>query len=429
MLYSDQPITRPREDLLGRASFALRLARAIDQLAIAKDGFVIAIHGPWGSGRTSIIEPLVRYLRYIEMERASQRPIADDTVAVPQTIAQIDAMSEVFEEVAPQVEALDQGGANLTYWQRIDRVRDFRRWLGDDAKAETADRFWKLKLEVEAQPRTLIVRFSPWMIAGRSELASALLGELARALGDRLGKDVKQAFGELLARLAELAPIAGSAFEFAAGFGVSRLFSAGGTWARNLANTMTTGPTLDALRQKLRKSLMKMADQRVLVIVDDLDRLTPTEAFRMVSVVKSLGDLPNVIYVLSYDEDQLSASIRRKSKMNGREFLEKIVQYPVALPLIRDDELLRLLNADLSRLLGDLTQLDQARLNSAWLYVFRRFFGTPRDVRRFVNSIAIALPGLGRHLDPVDILLIEAVRLSDPLVYDWIRRHLDEITD
>jgi len=100
------------------------------------------------------------------MERASQRPIADDTVAVPQTIAQIDAMSEVFEEVAPQVEALDQGGANLTYWQRIDRVRDFRRWLGDDAKAETADRFWKLKLEVEAQPRTLIVRFSPWMIAG-----------------------------------------------------------------------------------------------------------------------------------------------------------------------------------------------------------------------------------------------------------------------
>lgn len=301
--------------------------------------------------------------------------------------------------------------------------------MADETDAQAADRYWKLKLEVDAQPRTLVVRFSPWLIAGRAELASALLGELARSLGDRLGKDVRKAFGELLARLAQLAPVAGAAFELAAGVKASGLFSSSGKWASNLGNTLTKGPTLDALRDKLRTALLQMGGQRVLVIVDDLDRLTPTEAFRMVSVVKSLGDLPNVIYVLSYDEGRLAASIQSKSKIDGREFLDKIVQYQVALPIVQDDELLELLNADLARLVGNLSQRAQDRLGVAWSRVFRMFFRTPRDVRRFVNSIAIALPALGKHLDPVDILLIEAVRLSDPTVYDWIRQHIDEITD
>lgn len=429
MLYSDQPITRPSQDLLGRASFALKLARAIDQLAVASDGFVLGIQGPWGSGKTSIIELIIRYLHYIEMERASQRPVAGDRAAAPQTITQLDAMSEVFDRVASQIEALDRNGKNLTYWQQIDRIRDFRRWLGNDADAAAADRFWKLKLAVDALPRTIVVRFSPWLIAGRAELATALLGELARALGDHLGKDVRQAFGELLKRLAELAPIAGSALDFASGVKFSSLVSAGGAWARDLSTRMTSGPTLDALRQRLRNALMQMREQRVLVVVDDLDRLTPTEAFRMISVVKSLGDLPNVIYMLSYDEDNLTASIARKTKLDGRDFLEKIVQYSVVLPLVKEQELLELLDADLTRLVGNLRQEDRDRLGIAWSRIFRLYFTTPRDVRRFVNAIAIALPALGAYLDPVDILLIEAVRLSDPTVYDWIRRNLDNITE
>jgi predicted KAP-like P-loop ATPase len=56
MRYSDRPISKPSEDLLGRSGFALQLARAIDQLTIANEGFVIAILGAWGSGKTSVIE-------------------------------------------------------------------------------------------------------------------------------------------------------------------------------------------------------------------------------------------------------------------------------------------------------------------------------------------------------------------------------------
>jgi predicted KAP-like P-loop ATPase len=428
MQYSDRPISRPKDDLFGRAGFALQLARAIDQLEIASDGFAIAIQGVWGSGKTSVIELLVRYLAHIEMERASHHQILDDAHPVPKTILQLDEMADVFGKIAARLDALDKAGKNLTYWERINRIAEFRRWLGSEEDAQIADRYWRLKVKVQSEPRTTVVRFSPWLIAGHAELASALLAELARALGDRLGSNVKQAFGAILVRLAELAPLAGVAFDLASGARIGNLFSTGGDWAKGVASRMTSGETLDATMRRLRGALGQLAGQRVLVVVDDLDRLTPTEALRMVSLVKSLGDLPNVIYLLSYDEDKLAQLLNKKLKVDGREFLEKIVQYQVVLPPVQDDDLIQLLNADLEKLVGELSDSQKRRLGLAWPFVLRYYVQTPRDLRRFVNSVAIALSALGDHLDPVDVIFIEAIRLYDDQAYWWIRQHLGEIT-
>ncbi|WP_441252255.1 P-loop NTPase fold protein [Tardiphaga sp. 71_E8_N1_1] len=71
MKHSDRPVTRPSDDLLGRSRFSLALARSIDTLILAKDGFVIAVIGDWGSGKSSVIEMTMRYLTHLEMERVS----------------------------------------------------------------------------------------------------------------------------------------------------------------------------------------------------------------------------------------------------------------------------------------------------------------------------------------------------------------------
>jgi hypothetical protein len=199
------------------------------------------------------------------------------------------------------------------------------------------------------------------VIAGRAELAAALLSELARALGEKLGDEVKQAFADLLKRLSELLPLVGASLDFATGWSVGRLFSAGGDWSKKLVSTLATGPTLDALRQKLRRVLANLEQRRVLVVIDDLDRLTPIEAVEMTSLVKSLGDLPNVIYLLSYDEMKLIDLINKGLGVDGRDFLEKIVQYPVHLPPIANEDLVRLLDSDLSALLGELSDADKRR--------------------------------------------------------------------
>lgn len=63
MHHSDRPISHPNDDVLGRSDFALALARSIDQLSVARDGFVIGLIGAWGTGKSSVVELTIRYLR------------------------------------------------------------------------------------------------------------------------------------------------------------------------------------------------------------------------------------------------------------------------------------------------------------------------------------------------------------------------------
>jgi predicted KAP-like P-loop ATPase len=52
-LSADRPITIAGEDKLGRASFAEAIARAVTAWH-GKDSLVLALYGPWGSGKSSV---------------------------------------------------------------------------------------------------------------------------------------------------------------------------------------------------------------------------------------------------------------------------------------------------------------------------------------------------------------------------------------
>jgi predicted KAP-like P-loop ATPase len=429
MHFSDQPIARPSEDFLGRKTFALALARAVDTLAPARDGFVIALLGEWGTGKTSVVRLLVRYIRHIEMSRASQKPLNGETEAKPKSIEELEEMAPVFERIEGRIADLESLNKNVPRWAKDARWKEIRRWLGSDDAADTADLYWQLKARVDANPHTLVIHFSPWLIAGRSELASALLSELARALGEKLGDEVKSAFGNVLQRLSEFTPVAGAGLDLVTGGLGGAVVRAGGDWSSKLAKRLVSGQTLDEIRSHLKKVLRQLDDRQVLVIIDDLDRLTPDEAVEMVSLVKSLGDLPNVVYLLCYDEITLDALIKTSIGVDGIRFLEKIVQYPVHLPLIEDADLTALFNAEMSKYVNvALPEEEQRRLSYVWTHVLRRYIKTPRDIRRFVNSFAVSYSGTSDFTDVVDLVTLECLRVFEPNVYNFVRNYLGELT-
>ncbi len=428
MRYSDRPIFKPSDDLLGRAPFALSLARSIDQLSLARDGFVIAILGKWGLGKSSVLEMTLRFLTHIEMQRASETTLLGDVSSQPEDLDQLERRAVVFDKVRDKIAAYDELNLNITAAQRHHQLGLFKSWLRDEEEAKQADRYWRLYCKIEERRRTIQVRFSPWLIAGRAELASALFSELARALGERLGSDIKAAFASILNRLAEFAPVAGAGLDLSTPIGAGKLLSAGVTWSSKIAASSIKGPTLDQLREILKGRLRALKDQRILVIIDDLDRLTPNEAVEMVSLIKSLGDLPNVIYLLSYDEKNLAHLIQQAIGLDGREFLAKIVQYSVDLPMIGGDRLGELFESDLVSIVGNLSPEDGRRLGTAWYFVIRHYLRTPRDVRLYVNSFAMALSAERDHVDVIDLLLVEILRLHEPSLHAWIKDNLEELT-
>jgi predicted KAP-like P-loop ATPase len=427
MRHSDRPIYRPDQDVFKRSAFASALANGIDKLAPAENGYVIAVNGEWGSGKSSVIELVLRYIFHIEMIRLSEESIPPDRDPKHINMSQVEAMACIYERIAGRINYLDNQNLNTDMWEPISRKNDFLHWLGSEDEADLADYYWRAKVRLKKSQRTIVLRFTPWLFSGRVELATALLSELGRTLGQRLGDDVRNAFGRVLARLAELAPLGGAGLDLASGFGIGRILTAGSPLLKKAADRLTAGPSLDELRSGLKQALSALVNRQVLVIVDDLDRLTPAEALEMISLVKGLGDLPNVIYLLSYEEKLLANLLRKALRMDGKEFLGKIVQYSVYLPIIDKDDLYNLLINDLKDEIGEMIANQRERFTFAWLYVIRQYLRTPRDVRRLVNNFSFAKSALAEQTDALDLLILEVLRLNDSQVYMWIRENLSEL--
>src|SRR5438128_2453953 len=54
MISSDTPIDDPQDDQFGIDAFALAIAKSIEKLS-APEGTVLALTGPWGSGKSSAV--------------------------------------------------------------------------------------------------------------------------------------------------------------------------------------------------------------------------------------------------------------------------------------------------------------------------------------------------------------------------------------
>lgn len=129
MKHSDRPILRPKEDVLGRSKFSLALARAIDGLLVAKDGFVIAVIGEWGAGKSSVVEMTLRYLTHLELERESSRTLASEPGAATETLETLESLAEAYDLIREKVEAyaatnqdfskVSYSALNVSTWTRL----------------------------------------------------------------------------------------------------------------------------------------------------------------------------------------------------------------------------------------------------------------------------------------------------------------------
>ncbi len=256
-----------------------------------------------------------------------------------------------------------------------------------------------------------VVRFNPWYFGGSEMLLSVFFSEFAAQLRES-SVDLEEVVSGLeilggLLSLAKYAPIAeaqalataGSAMKVALNFFKKR----------EQASVFRRKAELEVELKKLTKRSI-----RILVLIDDLDRLEDTEMREMVRLVRSIGDLPNVLYLLSYDEAVVASAIASDAD-RGRAYLEKIVQTSFRLPVADPTRLRRLFFEELERV----ESLKHGPFDSdVWSEIARKivlpFIKTPRDARRYVNAVVPTVRILKDEVALHDLLALEAVRVFLP---------------
>jgi predicted KAP-like P-loop ATPase len=262
-------------------------------------------------------------------------------------------------------------------------------------------------------PKMTVIDFNPWMFSGYRQLVDFFFTEIAAELKV---KDRKR-FGAIADWLNEysgiLSPVAG----FIPIPGATLAAEAVQKAAAGVAATTNADRSTRELRDKLTKSLADL-DQPILVVIDDIDRLTSVEIREIFKLVRLTASFPNVIYLLAFDRDRVEKALDEDG-IPGRAYLEKIVQLSFDVPQIPDTLLRSKVFDELNRVLGGINddQLDQSRWADVYFELIDPLLHNMRDVTRYALSARSTVRGLTGEVDLVDVLALEAIRVFRPELF------------
>jgi predicted KAP-like P-loop ATPase len=265
----------------------------------------------------------------------------------------------------------------------------------------------------------VIIDFNPWWFNGRDQLASQLLAQFSSKLSNESAQLL--AVGALMA-------------EYSSALSKAVALWTGIPWIDTPVNFF-----LKLLKRKPKEvpeakaavaKALASSGRRILVVIDDLDRLTPDEIRELFKVVKALADFPNVIYLLSFDQDVVADALRQSLGVDGSAYLEKIVQAPFSLPAVEKLRLQNKLFSDLNTLVDSLPQpkFDTTYWGNVYYDGLEHFIRKPRDVVRLINALAVTYPPVAGEVNPVDFIALEVLRVFSPDAYMVIRDNRNMFT-
>ena len=343
-LSGDRPRERLSQDRLGYANFARTVAKAMVSMT-PRDGVVLAIHGPWGSGKTSAVNMIV--------------------------------------------DALDED-------QR----------------------------DVPEANRVLVVRFNPWWFSEQQDLARVFFTEISAALGTKVSNDVKDGLRKIAKHVSGAKDLILGALSFVPAGELAKTVL--GEIIGMAGGALDNDRSLDDER-KLLQDALKKEGKRILVIIDDVDRLPADEARQIFRLVKSVADLPNMIYLLVFDREIASRALERPAHAEGPEWLEKIVQASFDLPPIHPVDLQHLFFEGLTQI-HDGRTLDHTRWGNVFFDAVNPWLRTPRDVTRLLNALTVSWPAVEGEVDFTDFVAIETMRMFEPRLHALIKQSASELT-
>lgn len=252
------------------------------------------------------------------------------------------------------------------------------------------------------------VNFNPWRFGSEDQLILAFFETIAGSLKRKLKTD-GQEFGELLKKYSQaLAPVGASGVASALGEALSRA-------------------DLEEHKAKIEEILAEEG-KRLVVFMDDIDRLDKSEIHAVFRLVKLSADFCNTTYVLAFDETMVAAALSERyasaDAESGSSFLEKIIQVPLSLPPASQSALdtmcLNGLDEALKMAKVDLEEEAVSEYQRTFFESISPVLKTPRLVKRYVNAVLFSLPMVRGEVYVTDFLLSEALRVFYPKLYEFI---------
>lgn len=268
----------------------------------------------------------------------------------------------------------------------------------------------------------IIVKFNPWRFSNEVDLLIAFFNTLTTSIEKKIDTST-ESLGKLIKEYAEIVLPKLSFFGFSIDLGKS---------AKELGLKLSE-TEIEEIKKRVAKLLID-SQKKIIVIIDDIDRLEKKEMQAVFKLVKLTADFKYTIYLLAFDDQIVSNSLAEVYGKGigdaGYEYLEKIIQVPLRIPKASKNSLNNYALEMLEKLLHN-EKISIHPQDRKWYRVFFEkyhlpFVNNPRTIVRFVNALKFSLTLLDyNEICVLDLLVIEGVRLFYPELYHWIGQNPD----
>lgn len=195
--------------------------------------------------------------------------------------------------------------------------------------------------------------------------------------------------------------------------------------------------SLDSFKEKIDEAL-ESAKWKIVVFIDDMDRLDKNEIYTLLKIVKLNADFKNIVYLITMDPDQVARAIKVRygdDNEDGELFLEKIINIPIHLPKIEKVDFRLFFEKKLELVFQSyIKNSSNIFFNNKKLEIeeiikdYEHYqFKTPREVIRILNSFYVGMFAIGDEVHLRDLFWIEYLKIKDSKCYKLIKDfRLDE---
>lgn len=288
-----------------------------------------------------------------------------------------------------------------------------------------------LELRLGSMDRVIVASFNPWLFKGRDELVSGFFNALRSALGRSQSERARDLMADV-ERYRQAIDYAGhgaaALIDLHGGGGIA---TAGWTRLRAMGKAAPKAKlrSPDEERKTLEEKLAS-AGCAVVVLIDELDRIEDDVVRAVAQLVKAVGDIRGMSYLVAYDPDRVVDALGRgtgeERRRSGERYLEKIIQHPIPLRPLFGEDTKTLLEAALA---DHEVQLASPRAASqqAMLDHLVEAIETPREVKRLVGAFAVLEATVRGELCPYDVLGYCWILTKSPALRDGIAAHVDDL--
>ena len=261
----------------------------------------------------------------------------------------------------------------------------------------------KNHLKSDKKPK-IIIDFNPWLYATKKDLVTAFFDELSKTL---------KLYDTSLAK---------NLIDY------SKLLSAFGTIETKMISSLlelaqNDNSPLQEKKQQISAAI-RAIKRRVIIFIDDLDRLEADEILEMMKLIRNVSDFPYMYIIAAYDKTYVVKCLSTKMKSSATNFIEKIFEHEDILTPCSNESLRRALADEIKRKSEktDLTDYIMKHENKPLNAI-----SNLREVYRLSNRFSSTYDLTDGTIHEIDLLLFELFKTKYPVAFSLFEHKWHEI--